>query len=345
MNARWHQSLAFSLGIALSVVPGISRADDAPEPPSVAFEERPDGLRIVVGGKPFASYQTRREDIPRPFLDHLRSPLGVQVTRNNPPVEEEDIADHPTFHPGLWLAFGDLSGADSWRNAQAVRVAGLVEPPRGGPGRGGFASRNEYLNEGRVIAEEVCRLTVLARPAGTLLIWDSEFFPTEEPLAFGDQEEMGLGIRVASPLAVANGGRILDAEGRIDEAEVWGQQANWCSYSGRVDGKRAGLLLMPDPANPLGSWYHARDYGLLVANPFGRRAFTGRELSRVVVEQGETLRFRFGVLVFDGEPEREGAYQDFLEVLSELRGDEADCRDEPTRIGPAPGSSALRPPR
>ncbi|MEW4568361.1 PmoA family protein [Tautonia sp. JC769] len=325
MTVRWCLMLLQTL--ALLFMPGLAWFDDDPEPeeiaqadsdpdaPTVAFEERPDGLGITIGGEPFATYVFEQGRIPRPFLEHLRSPSGVQVTRSNPPVEGVDIADHPTFHPGLWLALGDLNGADSWRNADPIRHAGFVEEPLGSPGRGRFAVRNRYLKDGEVIAEEVCRLTIVVRPASTLLVWDSEFRPVGGSLAFGDQEEMGLGVRLATPLAVVNGGRIIDSEGRVNEAQVWGAQADWCSYAGEIDGERVGLLLMPDPGNFRRPWYHARDYGLLVANPFGRNAFTGGEPSRVIVEAGETLRMRFGILVFDGDADLEAAYRDFLEQI------------------------------
>ena len=32
----------------------------------------------------------------------------------------QDLDDHPTMHPGLWLAFGDINGADFWRNKGRV---------------------------------------------------------------------------------------------------------------------------------------------------------------------------------------------------------------------------------
>ncbi len=330
MTAGWFRCLLVML--ALLSVPRSAWADDgsgpfrgrqregAPDASPVAFEEQPNGLRIRIGGEPFATYVFEQGETTRPFLEHLRSPGGVQVTRNNPPVAGVDLADHPTFHRGLWLAFGDLNGADSWRNAAPIRHAGFIEEPRGGEGRGRFTVRNRYLKDGRDIAEEVCRLTILARPAGTLLIWDSEFRPVGNALAFGDQEEMGLGVRVATPLAVVNGGRIIDSEGRVNEAQVWGQQADWCSYSGAIDGKRVGVLLMPDPGNFRRSWFHARDYGLLEANPFGRNAFTGGEKSRVVVEQGEKLRLRFGILFYDGEPDLDAAYRDFLKQIGHEEG-------------------------
>ena len=290
-------------------------ADD----PAVAFERRRDGLQITIGGRPFASYAYGTEAITRPFFESIHAPDGTQVTRNRPPVEGVDLADHPTFHPGLWLAFGDLSGADSWRNKDRIRHVGFVEESQGGPGRGTFMVRNRYEKGDRGIGEETCWITVLVRPAGHLIVWDSEFRPLGGDLVFGDQEEMGLGIRVATPLAVVKGGRITDSEGRVDEAQVWGNQADWCAYDGEIGGERVGVLLMSDPGNFRRSWFHARDYGLLVANPFGRNAFTKGEKSRVVVKAGEILRLRFGILIWNGKPDVGAAYQDFLKQIGRER--------------------------
>ncbi len=110
---------------------------------------------------------------------------------------------------------------------------------------------------------------------------------------------MGLGVRVARPIVVNSkqGGRILDSEGRVNGEQVWGQQADWCDYSGPIAGKFVGVTLMPHPKNFRRSWNHARDYGFTAANPFGRRAFTRGEASKVVVKQGQTFRLRFGVVL------------------------------------------------
>jgi hypothetical protein len=48
---------------------------------------------------------------------------------------------------------------------------------------------------------------------------------------------------------------------------------------------------------------HARDYGVLVANPFGRNAFTKGEVSRLEVRPGEKLRLRFGVWSYAANPD------------------------------------------
>ena len=147
-----------------------------------------------------------------------------------------------------------------------------------------------------------------------MLEWDSTF-TSEREFTFGDQEEMGLGFRVATPLRAsrtaeagvpAGNGEIRDAEGRVNEAGVWGHSADWCDYSGEIDGQRVGMTIFCHPENFRPSWFHARDRGLLVANPFGRAAFHQGEPSSVVVKPGESFRLRYGILVHatpaDGEP-------------------------------------------
>ena len=139
-------------------------------------------------------------------------------------------------------------------------------------------------------------------------------------MVFGDQEEMGLGVRVATPIAVQQGGAIVDALGRRNEREVWGNAADWCDYSGTVDGRHAGILTMCDPRNFRPSWHHARDYGALVVNPFGQQAFRKGPASKVVVKPGESFRLRYGVLLHagppDAAPDLKAAYADFISQLS-----------------------------
>ncbi len=280
----------------------------------IAFEKKSNDLLITIGGQSFATYAVEDGPATRPFFKHLHAPDGTRVTRNHPPDPRADLADHPAFHPGLWLAFGDLNGADFWRNKDRIRHVGFVEGPRGEPGRGSFAVKNQYESGGRIIGTEVAHFTISIRPAGYLLLWDSEFTPKDGDLIFGDQEEMGLGVRMATPLAVVKGGEISNSDGLKNEAQVWGKAANWCAYTGVVKGSRSGVVLMPHPENFRRSWFHARDYGLLVANPFGRNAFTKGEKSKVVVGKGQTLRLRFGVLFFNGEPDPGASYRDYLQL-------------------------------
>lgn len=293
----------FMVGLVLGLGPL------APEDRRVlTFEQTDRSLSIRIHGQAFATYVWDDPDIRRPYFAHVQAPNGWPVTRNLPPIEGEDPTDHASLHPGLWLAFGDLGGADFWRNGGVVRHDRFVEQPTRDREGGRFAVRNRYEADGRLICEEICRIGIKMNDRGYRIEWHSEF-SGPEPFAFGDQEEMGLGARLATGLTVPRGGAIIDSEGRTNEAGVWGHQADWCDYSG----KDAGILLMPDPGNFRRSWFHARDYGLIVANPFGRAAFTEGDPSRVVVEPGQTLTLRFGILVHDGLIDRAAAYRDFIE--------------------------------
>jgi hypothetical protein len=303
---------------AVSVVGGVSAADLE----VVAFRPEPGRLVVLLGGAPAATYVVRDETITRPYFAHLRAG-GVPVTRTHPPVKGTDPIDHPTMHPGLWLAFGDLSGADHWRNKAKVVHAGFAAAPAGGAGRGTFAVRNRYLaaDGTAAVCEETCRYTVLARPGGTPSPTRAGTRRAGGELVFGDQEEMGLGVRVATPLAVKQGGRITNSLGGVNEKQVWGRPADWCDYQGVVGGTRVGVTLMPDPKNFRPSWFHVRDYGLMVANPFGRKSLGKGEPSRVAVPKGEVLRLRFGVRVYAtpaGRPEVDvkAEYADYLAVIA-----------------------------
>jgi hypothetical protein len=274
----------------------------AAEEPEVSFAERGERLEIAVAGRPFASYVYEDREILRPYFAHVREPGGTQVTRAHPPVQGKDAVDHATMHPGIWLGLGDVSGADFWRNKGVVRQSGFAVKPQGGKGLGRFtASLTYHRTAGEApMAKQDSAYTVRVLPSGYLLEADLKLAAVGDPLVLGDQEEMGLGLRVASGITATAGGAITNSEGRRSEKEVWGRPADWCDYSGVLDGRRVGMCLMPHPGNFRKSWFHARDYGLLVANPFGQNAFTRGEKSAVRVEVNQPLRLRFAVLVYGG---------------------------------------------
>ncbi len=276
---------------------------------SLKVEQQPDRLIIKRDVRAIAHYVFRDETIRGPYFAHVYMPNGLPTTRNHPPQPGVDPTDHDTMHPGIWLAFGDISGHDFWRNKAVVEHVEFAEPPQSKlqdrEGIVTFVVKNRYRAGDKTICVELARHTIRAVGGGYWFMFDSQFSGSE-PFSFGDQEEMGLGVRLATPLTVKTGsGTITNSAGDKNEKEVWGRQADWCDYSAVLTTKiepnntdwpvRTGLLLVPHPENFRRSWFHARDYGLLVANPFGQRAFTKGAASRIEVKPGETLRLRFGV--------------------------------------------------
>lgn len=325
MSHRWILAALVALAIVFECVSRLSAEQVAP----VEFVPHYMSIDIAVGHEMFATYVYGGDPaIPRPYFKSVRAPDHTQVTRNYRPIAGKDTMDHPEFHPGIWMAFGDISGNDYWRLKAPVKYEGLAEPFAVSPGKGSFAVRNRYVSaqdSDQVICNEVCRFTFYERPAGTLVVWDSTFTGDRE-FTFGDQEEMGLGIRVATPMRVqqidaslpAPTGTITDSQGRKNGAEVGGNSADWCDYSGTVDGHHVGMTIFCHPDNFRPSWFHARDYGFMAANAFGRAAFRKGEPSKVVVKPGDELRLRYGILIHadkDGQlPDLDAAYRDYLKL-------------------------------
>jgi hypothetical protein len=240
--------------------------------------------------------------VSRPYWMHLRSPDGYLLTRNFPPLASVDATDHETMHPGLWLSFSGLSGSDFWRNKAAVRREGWIEEPFVKEGVAGWSMKFSYScdqDPNRPI-DEVSQWRLVEGKVGHWLFWDSTFYPQGEAI-FADQEEMGLGIRMATELSVKKGGTIRNSLGGVNEAGVWGKQAAWVDYSREINGRRRGIVMVPHRENFRACYFHARDYGLLVANPFGERSFTGQGDGTDRVVHPDHRRLRVGIYLYSGE--------------------------------------------
>ena len=161
-----------------------------------------------------------------------------------------------------------------------------------------FATSNRYVApDGREICREWTGYYLVPNKDGYLILIDARFFG-DQPFSFGVKEEMGLGVRVATPLVVKGGaGSILAASGGKNESGTWGKVDQWWNYFGTLDGRSAGIQIMSGPGNPA-VWSHSRDYGVLVANPFpvDRPPNRGK---KVTVKPGEKFRLKFGIQVHE----------------------------------------------
>ena len=282
-------------------------------PPGAATPAASSGFELVeskgrIGirrdGRPLAEFVYQDDRILRPHFANLHAFDGTRVTRNQPPVAGQDATDHDTMHPGLWLGFGDISGVDFWRNRGRIEHVRFVESPAVHDGVLGFATESRLLGpDGNALGVMTNRFRILPGEGSWMLTWEATLLPTGDRLVLGDQEEMGFAARVATPLTEKAGGRILSSTGRVTAKETWGQSADWCDYARVADGRSTGILLMADPSNFRPSWWHNRDYGVFVANPFGREAMKQGAKSAVGVEPGSPLRLRFGAVLHSGPAE------------------------------------------
>lgn len=324
--------------------------DQPPGAQSAEFQliDLPGRREIRLGPQVIAVYVFEDPLIRRPYFMSLKLPNGLQVTRNHPP-KDSDAQDHSTMHPGLWLGFGDLNGADFWRNKATVEHIGFINTSIDGARQARFTVRNRYRDDSRVICEQVATYTFRPSEHGYLLAIDTAFTPVNGEFYFGVQEEMGLGVRVATPLAVNRGGTMRDSEGRTNEKEIWGKTGRWLDYFGAHEGQLAGVLLMTHPDNPRPCWFHARDYGVVVANPFERPDL--HKDSRTIVRPGESYRLRFGVYIHAGElvrAEAEAAYDEYSRLAATSNASAQDNASRTIAISnaspnPQAGVAAARP--
>ncbi len=284
----------------------------------VVLDRQDDRVTVTVEGEEFTTYRFTGHD--KPILYPLRGPGGVPLTRSWP--IEKGVTGEPEDHPhheSLWFTHGSVNGHDFW--APRAHGAGPDGPiphvehvsiDRCESGETGIlettsrwvdADNKPVLTEHRTMvfsADETARSIDVTLK----LVADSG------PVTFGDTKEGSFALRVRPALQPKDsngsqgaGGRLVNSEGLVDGA-AWGKRARWVDYSGTVDGKAYGIAMLDHPANlrhP--TWWHAREYGLSGANPFGIHDFSGEPegAGNHTIPPGKTLVLRYLVVFHEGD--------------------------------------------
>jgi len=257
-------------------------------------------LALSHGGKAMATYVFSDAYILRPYLENLRAPSGVQLTRNNP-LQALDAADHGTMHPGVWLGFGLINGQDFWRNKGRIQHVRFTQMPEVNDGVFSFSTENQLIAvDGTVLGRQFLDISFRASGVDAYLIAiESTLRGENVDLVFGDQEEMGLGVRMETSLTEKAGGLVTSSDGTRGAKAVWGTTADWATYARELEGRFRGIAVFPAASNPAPTWWHSRDYGVIVANGFGKRVLPELAEGKLVIKAGDSLRLRYGVLLYD----------------------------------------------
>ena len=210
-----------------------------------------------------------------------------------------EARDHP-HHRSCWFAHGDVDGHDFWHDKRCqIRVR---EHTIGGETI--WWSADWIAPNGEKIATEARTMRFSGRGDTRKIEFDFTLTPEAESMRFGDTKEGTFAIRVAPSIRLKGErarGRIENAEGALD-GDCWGKRSPWVLYEGPVDGRLVRLRVSDHPENPRHpTWWHARDYGLFAANPFGRSDFErGSEAMPMVVTKTNPLRLRYTLDVETG---------------------------------------------
>ena len=279
-------------------------------------------------------------DVAKPYFWPLNVPGGEAITRGWPmtPPEPGEQTDHP-HQKSAWFCHGDVipegivlvdkirgvTGVDFWSEAKGHGKIVCVEVGKATRQKGGVSvpTRNEWRTaRGMKILDEARTITVHDLGGAWLVVLDIDLHASVCPITFGDTKEGSMGVRVRDSITEKKGkGRLTNAEGKTSERKVWGQRSAWCDYSGPLPGgKVAGIAIFDDPSNKPACW-HSRSYGLMAANPFGRRRSgfpAARQGELVKLAKGEHLKLRYGVLLHTGDV-KEGKVAEGYERFLKLR--------------------------
>jgi len=338
-------ALAFLVLAACGAAVALGRTGDDH---AITLVNRPADRRVdvLIDGQPFTSY-IYPASIEKPVLYPLRTARGTVVTRGFPlEPRPGERADHP-HHVGHWFNYGDVNGYDFWGHSSETppelkaKAGTIVQKEitraEGGATRGELAVKADWIVPGGlVLIHEQTRFVFSGRSGRRTVDRITTWTAAEGRVVFGDTKEGAFGIRVARALehpskeaevfVGANGqketvprldnagvtGRYLGSDGTNGEA-VWGTRGPWMGLTGIVDGEPVTVAILDHPSSyghP--TYWHARGYGLFSANPLGRHAFDPKQPpTALALSPGESVTFRYRILVNDGEMTRDQLQQEY----------------------------------
>jgi hypothetical protein len=302
------------LSAALLVPFGLAHAE------SVSLTRHGDTIDVQIGGKPFTTYSFD-PNISKAFLEPLRDAKGTIVTRSLavgneiPPGHEHDKGFEP-HQRGMYFGHGDINGNSFWIEEAFKKYYGHSAPAKYGrmvfrkldamkSGSALGVIRATFDLEGadkKSFAQETQEYK-FSGDANTRVI-DCEYVikAGNESVHFGDTKEGTFAVRL-NPELDAPGGTMVDSEGREGESQVWGKRANWVDVDGVVDGDQLGVAVFDSPDSYLHpTYWHARGYGLLAANPFGLSYFYNdpKKDGGYTLPAGQSVKFHYRVLIHEG---------------------------------------------
>ena len=275
-----------------------------------AVNEKKGTVAIHIGKDEFTTLHYKA--FAKPILHPIIGPAGVNLVRNWPvtaaaPGEEQD---HP-HHKGLWFTHGSVNGVDFWAEGEKMGEIIVSGTPQTGnvDALAAFVSTSENWQapDGKKVCTSATRIVFGLDKGDRYIDYTTTIKASEGDVTFGDTKEGTMGMR-SNPALNLKGkvaaGHALNSEGQKD-ADIWGKPARWVDYSGPVDGKVTGIACFDHPSNlrhP--TTWHARDYGLIAANPFGLHDFDKKAAKGAgdhTIKKGESLTFKYRWLFHTGD--------------------------------------------
>ncbi len=267
-------------------------------------------VTIFSKGEMITQYRT---DSKVPYLYPMSAPGGTNLSRHWP--MKTDVAGEDTDHPhhrSFWLSHGAVNGFDFWawtgkKDARIIHKSSSDVKAEGNTAS--FTVKLAWQGDQKTILEETRSYQIEEIDADTRAVdISSTLKAANGDVIFGDTKEGFCAFRVDRSLRLkgptAKGG-IVDNKGRKNN-DCWGKKSAYVTFHGPDDqGKPTVITMMDHPQNLRHeTWWHARDYGLLAANPFGIHDFEAKKdktLGNYTLKDQETVTFRYRLVLHRGE--------------------------------------------
>ena len=275
---------------------------------AATLTQNKDKIEVKIGGESFATYHFNR--LAQPIVWPIQGPGDIRMLRDYPLKEGTagEAKDHP-HHRAMFIGHQGMNGANFWHNQH--KNAGTVEhlkviETRSGEDRALIQTLNAWKDSGgKIIGADTRTLTFQGDDHARILDLELNMHATHEDLIFEEFKDGFVGIRTHPDLRLTASpkygvkkvyGKARNSEGGEGKG-IWGKRADWVHYYGAIEGKQAGIAFMSHPSNLTRkaekSWWHARDYGLISANPFAPEKIGGDGEYRLPKGQSLKLRYRF----------------------------------------------------
>ena len=300
---------------------GTAVRGEGPSPPScepsnkVTITRLDDRLRVLIGGELFAEYIL--SGYSRPVVYPIIGPYGIGMTRNYPmkdvPGESHDhVHQKPMFFAHGWVNgvnfFAEYADSGKTVHDEVLKV-------ESGSDRGLIQTTNRWVgNDGTIVCTDTRILCFQAVPGGRAIDWQITIHASHGDVTFRDDKHGVMAIRMHPNLRLDNAptrgvttanGQAVNSEG-VSGKPVFGKRADWIDYWGKIDDKTVGIAIFDHPDNPHHpTWWMARGYGYVAADPFGGHAIGGEPpgTGDMTIKAGEEVTFRYRFLFHEGDPQ------------------------------------------
>ena len=259
---------------------------------------------VKIGQDHFTTYDYSSHA--KPIFYPLMGPKQIAMTRNHPmKTVDGEQKDHP-HHKSMWIGH-EISDVDFWsEKGGRVKLTDIkVEESNAS-----FLANHEWLKNDtdEIVMRDQFTARFSQKPNARIIDVNVEFLPAKKLVKFVDTKEGFFALRVhpnlrGKPVSDSSPRGIMTNSNGQSGKGIWGKKARWVDYSGEINSTDCGITVMDHPSNfrhP--TTWHARDYGLLAANPFGLHYFQKKtkRAGEYELKPGNSLKLKYRVVLHAG---------------------------------------------